>query len=239
MKKKKSAVLALSLAVGLLCQGCGTPMYELTEEEERVIVSSAAYFLAKHNVFQKDGCRAIPKESLKNQQKPKPEQSEQSEQEETQNNTQNGSGTAENNAQSGETVTMAELLGHKDKLKISYQGYSIKESIKQDDYYIVGAETGKVYLVMRFNLANEGAEKIEIDNIHKGPVFLCQYKGSDNIIAESTFLENDLAMYKGTIEAGASEDVILLFEIPEKDADTISGIQLKVSDSGTEKGIEI
>jgi hypothetical protein len=44
----------------LFSTGCGTELHELTAEEEQLIIHSAAYFVAKHNIQQKDGVNGYP-----------------------------------------------------------------------------------------------------------------------------------------------------------------------------------
>ena len=53
--KKRMQFLAILLASTFVLGGCGTSMYELTDDEEDLIVSAAANAVAKHNVFQMDG----------------------------------------------------------------------------------------------------------------------------------------------------------------------------------------
>ena len=76
MKKKGVLLSAAVLLLSLFLGGCGTPMYELTDSEEEIIVHYAAYALAKHNTFQKDGMRVVPQELL--------EETEETEEPETQ-----------------------------------------------------------------------------------------------------------------------------------------------------------
>ena len=53
--KKGMRLLAVLSATVLLVSGCGTQMYELTEDEETLITQYAAYAIGKHNIRQKDG----------------------------------------------------------------------------------------------------------------------------------------------------------------------------------------
>ena len=50
MKKIKRYLFAAVAAMMLFLTGCGTELYELTAEEEQLIIHSAAYFVAKHNI---------------------------------------------------------------------------------------------------------------------------------------------------------------------------------------------
>ena len=53
--KKEMRLLAVLSVITLLLSGCGTELYEMTDEEEALVVQGAAYMLSKHNIFQKDG----------------------------------------------------------------------------------------------------------------------------------------------------------------------------------------
>ena len=46
MKKQKRYLFIGVAVASLLLSGCGTQLYELTKEEEDLIVHSAAYFVA-------------------------------------------------------------------------------------------------------------------------------------------------------------------------------------------------
>ena len=54
--KKRRVFLATTLLVSVITfTGCGTPLYEMTPEEEELIKKYAAYALGKYNTYQKDG----------------------------------------------------------------------------------------------------------------------------------------------------------------------------------------
>ena len=61
--KKRMQFLAILLASTVVLGGCGTSLYELTDDEEDLIVSAAAQAVAKHNVFQMDGITDVETET--------------------------------------------------------------------------------------------------------------------------------------------------------------------------------
>lgn len=61
--KKRMQFLAILLASTVVLGGCGTSLYELTDDEEDLIVSAAAQAVAKHNVFQMDGITDVEPET--------------------------------------------------------------------------------------------------------------------------------------------------------------------------------
>ena len=55
MKRWKMVLLTAAVSSTFLLGGCGTAMYELTDDEQDIIAHYAAHALAKYNVYQKDG----------------------------------------------------------------------------------------------------------------------------------------------------------------------------------------
>ena len=55
MKKKRIQLIAIIFAIVFPMTGCGTPLYSLTEDEEKLIVHYAAHVVSKYNITQTDG----------------------------------------------------------------------------------------------------------------------------------------------------------------------------------------
>ena len=49
MRKNKFCLLPITMAFVFLLTGCGTKMYDITEEEQQIIAEAAASIIAKHN----------------------------------------------------------------------------------------------------------------------------------------------------------------------------------------------
>ena len=81
------------LASTVVLGGCGTALYELTDDEEDLIVSAAAQAVAKHNVFQIDGMTDVEPEIETETQENTTEQDTQQVQEETNTNTNTNTNT--------------------------------------------------------------------------------------------------------------------------------------------------
>ena len=56
--KKKISLPVMAVSAILLLGGCGTQMYDLSEDEENLVVQYSAHILAKYNIEQKDGMTA-------------------------------------------------------------------------------------------------------------------------------------------------------------------------------------
>ena len=60
--KKKISLPVMAVSAILLLGGCGTQMYDLSEDEENLVVQYSAHILAKYNIEQKDGMTAASSE---------------------------------------------------------------------------------------------------------------------------------------------------------------------------------
>lgn len=241
MKKQKRYLFIGVAVASLLLSGCGTQLYELTKEEEDLIVHSAAYFVAKHNIRQKDGVSAVvdPDSVVL-----------ESESEEIENimesDTEMGEvivGTLEDTGAEGTTVddtivTMANAVGHGNDLMITYNGAYVANNYVEGDAYSVDAENGKSFYIMQFTVANLTETEVLLDNVTLNPLFKI-ISSEVNVKAEVTFLTTDFSTYLGTIPAGESVDTILLFEVSESIAEQISTPTLQITVDNEIKTIKL
>lgn len=231
MKKYKRYLFIGIVAMMICLTGCGNELYELTAEEEDLIIHSAAYFVAKHNIQQKDGVNGVPL----------PEDFE----EETENSatgsedSSGGDGSGEETDNSSEkAATLAELIGHGDDLKVSYEGSYVDDSYMEGSAYVVDAEEGKVFYVMKFKLTNTTDADVKVDNATKS-LSVKLVSDAVTVRSEVTFLTSDFSTYQGTIKAGKSVETILLFAVSESVADQISSPILEITVGDETKNIKL
>ena len=231
--KKYKRYLCIAVAVMMLfLTGCGTELYELTEEEETLIVKSAAYLLAKHNIQQKDGVNGYPlPDSFE-------EDESESESESETENDGSGSDGSENSKPSSDMLTLAELIGHKDSLKITYEGSYVAKSYKEGSAYIVDAGAGKTFYVMKLKMTNITGKTVTVNNAAKSPVVKL-VSDAVTVRSEVTFLVSDFSTYQGEIGAGQSVETILLFEVSEAVAEKISAPTLQITIGKSTKMIKL
>ena len=208
--KKRMQFLAILLASTVVLGGCGTALYELTDDEEDLIVSAAAQAVAKHNVFQIDGMTDVEPEIETETQENTTEQDTQQVQEETNTNT--------------------DLLGK--NLKVSYKGYSIASSYQEGDYFSVNAASGKTLIIMNINVKNTGKKNTKIDMLSKDVTFYGCFNGTDCIVEKKILSTKNLSTYQGKIKPGKSIKTVLVFEVSKKQADEISTQDLQVEMDG-------
>lgn len=225
--KKRMQFLTILLASTVVLGGCGTSLYELTDDEEDLIVSAAAQAVAKHNVFQSDGITDVEPETEPQIQENTTEQDTQQVQEET--NTNTNTGGTQTNTQTKE-IALSDLLGK--NLKVSYKGYSTASSYQEGDYFNVNATSGKTLIIMNINVKNTGKKNIKIDMLSKDVTFYGCFNGTDRIVEKKILSTKNLSTYQGKIKPGKSIKTVLVFEVSKKQADEISTQDLQVEMDG-------
>lgn len=225
MRKQKLNTVAAVLAVSFMMTGCGTPLFELTEEEENLIAYSAARMVSKYNIQQKDGMINVVIEEEETEDEKTVSKEENSETVKEENNTQGNTSGESQNVQN--KVSLASAIGHGSDLSITYEGSSVSKHYTEGGYYSVDAASGKTFYVMKFSITNTSKSKVTLDNVSLNGTF--KLVADDlKVNAEVTFLKTDLATYVGEIASGATIDTILLFEVPESKANSISTPELQV-----------
>ena len=229
--KKRMQFLTILLASTVVLGGCGTSLYELTDEEEDLIVSAAAQAVAKHNVFQLDGITDVEPETEPQMQENTTEQDTQQVQEETNTNTNTitNTGGTQTNTQTKE-IALSDLLGK--NLKVSYKGYSTASSYQEGDYFNVNATSGKTLIIMNINVKNTGKKNIKIDMLSKDVTFYGCFNGTDRIVEKKILSTKNLSTYQVKIKPGKSIKTVLAFEVSKKQADEISTQNLQVEMDG-------
>lgn len=232
MKKFKRHLCIALAGMMLFLTGCGTQLHELTAEEEELIVQSAAYYVAKYNIQQKDGVNGYPL----------PDSFEEDESEDESESTEQenvGEGTESGQPQpSDQMASLAELIGHEKTLKITYEGSQVASSYKEGSAYLVEAAPGKTFYVMKFKLTNISSEDVKVDNASKSPIVKLNADGV-KVKSEVTFLTSDFSTYQGTIGAGKSVETILLFEVSESDGAKITAPTLEIAIGNSTKTIKL
>jgi hypothetical protein len=230
--KNRFRLLAIVSAVTLLLGGCGTPLYDLTDDEQDLIVSYAAYALAKHNTYQQDGMTNAQLSEESTQDTQKQEEVEEvaedtPEQESSETSSSTTTETTGNNQNEG-TVSLAAAIGQESGLSVSYKGYQVQDSYQEVNYYAVNPDIGKRLVVMKFKIKNPTNKDIELDTVSLDNTFYASFDGGSSIKETVSFGAQSLSSYEGVIKAGKSKTAVLLFQLPESEADQISSIELMV-----------
>ncbi len=207
MKKNRLAASALALAVSITACGCGDRIYELTEEEEAVIVHYSAHAVSKFNKRQSEGIQDVAvlkalkelreKEALERRKQREEEEKERQRKlgqqtEDDKNNKDNqlqkpnSSQNAGQTNPSGEQQPNTSYVSLKKALQLSginavYRSYELVPSYQASQSYMVRASSGNELLVLHVNLKNSGSKTAECDILSKMPS-----KSMDNMDLEVT-----------------------------------------------------
>ncbi|MBR5127812.1 MAG: hypothetical protein IKU69_05230 [Roseburia sp.] len=243
MKMRRERVRgALLLLLGsLMLSGCGMQEapYELTEEEQQLIVSYSSHVVSKFNKFQKDGLTYIPESALDEEEEPT-EAVTVPETEKTEEDTENVSTEVIGEVQDTEIEepakeTTFETIFADMGLTFTYLGNEVTTSYMADSTYAVNAGIGKKLLVLKLKVENLTEEAIVIDNLTSGDIYSAKYTmaSEKRYHAKSvmTLLLNDFTTYEGTLEPQAAEEMVIVFEIPAE-TEAVDTVELKIERNG-------
>jgi hypothetical protein len=191
-----------------MLNGCGTPLYEMTAEEEDLVIQYAAYYLAKNNTYQADGLVNISDALLNGEEEetvtPVETPTDVSESE--------SSITPASGTTLGEVITLSQAIGWPTGLSVNCKEYYQSDSYKEGTYYSVTPGTGDSFVVMKFVVENITDETIDLDILSEAPRFRICTDGSSWVEEADTLLVYDLSTYMGSLEPGESKEMVLLFE---------------------------
>lgn len=254
MKKKRLAAGALALAVSITACGCGEQLYELTDEEEAVVVHYATRAVTKFNKRQSEGISDVTmlkarmqqeeERRREEEQKTKEEQQKQeTKKDEKQDNSKTESGQQSDQSQSSEQPKIDYVsLGQALKLngiEAVYKGYEVAPTYMESASYMIRANSGKELLVLHVNLKNTGNKKAKCNILSKMPTFRLNINGDLNVSADTTILLDDLGTYQGSLKAGATKKTVLVFQVKEGTVKKVKSMDLEVTINGTGSTVQL
>ena len=237
MKRKGFRLAVLLLLISTMLCGCQTALYEMTEEEENVIVRYAAYVLAKHNIYQKDGMVAVNPELLEPEETDTeapvsdPAETETQSEEVQQDNSSGNMGETQQ-PQPENSVSLAEAVGYDGQLQITYKGFQVTDNYQEGKVYSLDTHSGYCFVVTQFTMENISGASLDVNVMNKNVAFRLSYDGSKWVKEDVTLLLTDLSTYSGTLGIGDSVDLVLLFEVPEDKASSIEDLSFSVDKDG-------
>lgn len=217
MRRAKVQMTTAALMAVLLLGGCGEVPYELTEQEENVIVNYSAHVVAKYNRHQKEGLVYVAQGAEEEMDAEEMHTEDGTEASVPENGTPGENttvaGTDTETVEVQQQATLEELFGVPG-LKIGYAGASLLDSYMEDTYYAMYPDEGKQYLVLEIDITNTTEEPIEVDYLSDAPEFQAVLNNEITSEAELTILTEDFSTFEGTIEPGETKDTVLLFQVP-------------------------
>lgn len=227
--KKKLMFIFISLMLAMMT-GC-VEKIELTEEQEAKFIGYAVYSVLEHDNNYMVGLNHVDLEAEKPSETPT-----EPVEDPTNSNGENGNSSTggENGNTATKYVTMESALGT-DGLSIDYTGLQVCSSYPETDgepVFVIKAYEGKKLVVLKFNVTNKSGADYAIDFVTKDLSFRGVFNKSVKTNAHVTLLPEALNTFKGTIPAGMTVEMILVFEMNETYAANITDITLDVkSDS--------
>lgn len=216
MRRTRIKMMAAVMAATMLLGGCGDALYDLTDDEENVIVNYAAHIVTKYNTYQREGLTYVSPE----------------EPEETQDASETGTAASAEAAAPAVSVAAAgsasldQLFGA-DGIQMTYAGAQLAPGYMEGDYYEMTPDAGKQYLVLSIDVTNTGADGVGLDVLSVSPKFTVVLNQSVKSTAETTLLDTDFSTYQGTIPAGGSTRLVLVFQVPD-DVASADSVELYV-----------
>lgn len=225
MKRLRIGTGALVMCMMFLLGGCGEKPIALTDQEEGIIVNYASHIVSKYNKRQYKGVVELPPETpeaaVPDTEADEPLTTE--EPERKRGRQERPSDETDETAY----VTLNDAVGLQG-IEAAYTGAEVCDSYTTGDYFSLNAPAGRKYVVLYFNLHNPDAEAVTCDMLAVKPVFKALFNSSIQSTALQTILLNDFGTYQGTIEAGGTEEVVLLFEVDADSVPTVDSVILDI-----------
>ncbi len=213
MRKRVEGLAAL-LAASLLLGGCGDAPYELTEQEQNVVVNYAAHIVAKYNTYQSEGLKHVWPEDLAEETEETEAPEEQPAESTETEATEEAPPEAEPPVPDAAESTLTDLFGE-NGVEMAFTGARLQDSYMGGSYYALDPDEGMRYLVVGVDVTNSGPAAVSLDNIAKSPTFYVTVNHLENAPSELTLLSEDFASFEGSIPAGETRETVILFQVPE------------------------
>ncbi len=246
MKKVITGLLVLLCMAALT--GCGKNDISLTNEENDLVAEYIAGTLLKYsydnewkyqklNTAQKTGVtttagtnsstRTPTQSQAGNSQKP------------TASSSSAASTTASASGKAGTTST--DLMGSLPSalglsgVTVKYKDYVTGSSYPSDAYVSVPAQSGCEVFAVELTLTNTSGQAVTLNS--SGNVTFKLEVGGTVVSNYASILKNDITTLKNvSLAAGASKDVVILFQVKESDASSVAGASMTATSSGTSLG---
>lgn len=219
LKIKKIFLGGLLIACTGVLYGCGEQLYELQDNEQEIIVNYAAHIVAKYNTEQPEGYEYVYI--------PADDQTEDGTSDETAQDhpdaqTPDGTG-AGSSSQQDASATLSEALGL-ENIQAVYTGAELTDQYDES----VVPESGRQLLVLHVTLQNLTEKTQKCDILSILPTFRVKVNGEVEATSELTILPDNLATWEADLEAGASENAVIIFQTNKDAVTQINQLEMEV-----------
>ncbi len=253
---KKHIVFIYAMVMSIILCGCGTSIPEMTDMETAVVTEYATNLLVKYSTLS-DRALLNEKELEEGILEEAAERERLLKIKELENMYLNGTDetaaieTEKNDSQEGGSGTMeaspepqlsVDEFFAEGNFSIDYSSYilckSYPESDEEEFFMAMDATPGKQLCIVKFNVSNLTASDQALDMYAKRGRFSLKLEDGSTVSAQSTLLMDDLSTYAGTISAGASEELVLVFEVSESVAQ-MGNMKLIMNDQNGENTLTL
>ena len=227
LKIKKIFMGGLLIACTGVLYGCGEQLYELQDNEQEIIVNYAAHIVAKYNTEQPEGYQYVyipADDQTEDETEDGAEDGISDETAQDQPDTQTPDGTgADSSSQQDASATLSEALGL-ENIQAVYTGAELTDQYDES----VVPESGRQLLVLHVTLQNLTEKTQKCDILSILPTFRVKVNGEVEATSELTILPDNLATWEADLEAGASENAVIIFQINKDAVTQINQLEMEV-----------
>lgn len=247
MKKVITGLLVLLCMAALT--GCGKNDISLTNEENDLVAEYIAGTLLKYsydnewkyqklNTAQKTGVTTTAGTNSSTQ---TPSQSQAGNSQKPTASSSSAASTATVSASGTAGTTSTDLIGSLPSalglsgVTVKYKDYVTGSSYPSDAYISVPAQQGYKVVAVELTLTNTSGQAVTLNS--SGNVTFKLEVGGTGVVNYASILKNDITALKNvSLAAGASKDVVVLFQVKESDASSVAGSSMTATSSGTSLG---
>lgn len=215
--------LKMIVLIGCICissTGCAQ-MVVLSPDEEDAIAAYSANVISKFNKKQNRGIIAAPYPVEK------PEVEEEPQEEETEDK---GNSTGNKELDAATSKPLGEVIGV-DGVSFDYSGARAEDTVQVADYLELTPDRGNSYVVASFTVKNNLTTPVELNLAAMNLKFSAGLNGT-NVASDASILPNDLTSFNNTLDAGATQEMVVLFQFKSESIADISGLKLGVRREG-------
>lgn len=247
MKKFLTGLLILLCMAALT--GCGKNDISLTNEENDLVAEYIAGTLLKYsydnewkyqklNTAQKTGVTTTAGTNSSTQ---TPSQSQAGNSQKPTASSSSAASTATVSASGTAGTASTDLMGSLPSalglsgVTVKYKDYVTGSSYPSDAYISVPAQSGCKVVAVELTLTNTSGQAVTLNS--SGNVTFKLEVGGTGVVNYASILKNDITALKNvSLAAGASKDVVVLFQVKESDANSVAGASMTATSSGTSLG---
>lgn len=226
--------LAAMLAAGLLIMGlsgCGeSQIPEMTDEEVQLLSEYTAITLMKYDANNRS--RLVDYSHMLIASQPNTEQEQDSQEPQVPNGMDPVDDTPIVGGPAGgsgaQSYSMEDVLGLPEGVSIVYTGQTLHDTYPEEGSFTITASTGRQLLVIEFAIINATDQEQSIDILSLAPDFRITVNGDYTRKAMFTMLEEDLSVYQDTIPPMESAPAVLVIELDDERAESLSSISLSL-----------